>query len=236
MENLYEREDRVVSEAEALLASPDPGSRVTPERYGELLAEYRKLLGQTRRLVKMADLMQFRLSRLSGELKRMSRIDVLTELYNRRCFNEVFQREWDAALRDRSVLSVIMIDVDRFKKYNDRYGHITGDVCLQEIARALRAGIRRPRDILARYGGEEFVVLLPETDRPGAVRVAEQLIESVRALNLPHAASAGIGRVSISAGVAEARPEAGANPSGLLNAADEALYRAKAAGRDRWSE
>jgi diguanylate cyclase (GGDEF)-like protein len=234
VENIYEREDRVVAEAEALMASS--GFVLTPERYGELLGEYRKLLRQTRRMVRISDRMQAELSRLSEELKRMSRIDALTGLYNRRCFNELFQREWNGAVRAGSILSVIMIDVDFFKRYNDHYGHIPGDVCLQDIAGALTEGIRRPRDLLARYGGEEFVVLLPETDQGGAIRVAENLIDKVRGLAIPHAMSPDIRRVSISAGVADARPKEGANSGEVLNAADEALYRAKAAGRDRWSE
>ena len=151
-------------------------------------------------------------------------------------FNELFRKEWDAAVRAGTSLAVLMIDVDFFKKYNDTYGHIMGDSCLQSVAAALREGVKRPRDTIARYGGEEFVVILPETEREGAVHVAGLLIENVRARNIPHLAAPETGIVSVSVGVACARPGPEARPEELLNASDEALYRAKTAGRNRWSE
>ncbi len=235
MENIYEREDAIVDGAEELLASAGRNS-LAPEHYAALLDEYRKLLKQTRRMVKMSDMMQSERNRLSKKLEHMSTVDVLTDLYNRRFFNELFRKEWDSAVRAGTSLAVLMVDVDFFKKYNDTYGHIMGDSCLQSVAAALREGVKRPRDIIARYGGEEFVVILPETDRNGAVHVAEQLLENVRAQNVPHIAAPETGVVTISVGVACARPGTDARPEELLNASDEALYRAKTTGRNRWSE
>lgn len=232
--NLFEGEDLVIAAAETVLKDAGANGTLPSGEYGKLLNEYRKLVKQTRRVVRMSDLMQSELNRVSHKLKRMSIIDVLTDLYNRRFFNEYFQREWDSAVRSGTALAVLMIDVDFFKKYNDFYGHLMGDSCLQSIAAALKNSIKRPRDTIARYGGEEFVVLLPETDRSGAITVAENLLESVRALAIPHVMSPDIGIISISIGVAVGHPTRDDNQSELLNAADEAMYRAKAGGRDRW--
>lgn len=234
MNTIFEGEDQIIAGAEALLSSVKPCGTVSAGDYGELLDEYRKLLKQVRRVVRMSDLMQSELNRLSRKLEHMSTVDALTDLYNRRFFNEFFQKEWDSAIRSGTSLSILMIDVDLFKKYNDFYGHLMGDTCLQSIAGALKEVIKRPRDTIARYGGEEFVALLPETDRPGATTVAENLLENVRNLNIPHAMSPDIGRISISIGVAVGHPTQDDNPADLLNAADEALYRAKDLGRDRW--
>lgn len=235
MENIYEREDAIVGGAQELLASAGRNA-IAPEHYAALLDEYCKLLKQTRRMVKMSDMTQSELNRLSRKLEHMSGTDALTDLCNRRFFNELFRKEWDSAVRAGTSLAVLMIDVDFFKKFNDTYGHIMGDSCLQSVAAALREGVKRPRDTIARYGGEEFVVILPETEREGAVHVAGLLIENVRARNIPHLAAPETGIVSVSVGVACARPGPEARPEELLNASDEALYRAKTTGRNRWSE
>lgn len=236
MDSIFEGEAQVISKGESLLASPDSLDTLPAVFYRELLDEYRKLLKQICRMVRMSDLMQSELNRLSRKLEQMSTIDALTELYNRRFFNGYFQKEWDSAIRTETALSVLMIDVDFFKKYNDRYGHLMGDKCLHSIAGVLKQAIKRPRDTLARYGGEEFVVLLPETDGAGAITVAENLLENVRSLAIPHAKSPDIGIISVSIGIAVGHPTPEDTPGKLLNSADEALYRAKSAGRDQWCD
>ncbi|MFG6416963.1 diguanylate cyclase [Roseateles sp. DC23W] len=161
-------------------------------------------------------------------LRELAFVDGLTGVHNRRHFDERFSAEASRAQRTRAHLSVILADVDHFKRYNDALGHLAGDDCLRRIAAALRACLRRPTDLLARYGGEEFVCLLPDTDLAGAIGVAQLMEDRVRALALPHPATEGA--VTISLGVA-----AGHQGKDLVEMADKALYLAKAAGRGRVS-
>jgi diguanylate cyclase (GGDEF)-like protein len=171
------------------------------------------------------------------QLDNFAHIDGLTGIANRRRFDEVLEREWQAASRSRSRLSVVMVDVDRFKAYNDRYGHQAGDSCLHHVAQALYGVPNRATDLVARYGGEEFVILLPATDAEGAARIAERGRADIQALALEHAGNpSGGGHVSISAGVATLVPPDDAAPAGsqaLVAEADAALYEAKRTGRNR---
>ncbi|WP_395703798.1 diguanylate cyclase [Aquabacterium sp.] len=178
------------------------------------------------------------LKRQSDLLRRMAFIDGLTGLYNRRHFDERLQQEWLRAQRNGTPLSLLLIDLDGFKRYNDRYGHPAGDDCLRRVAQALALGLLRPADLLARYGGEEFAAILPETDAAGALALAQRLGQLVQALALPHADSpAGLPVVSVSIGVASRPAAAPGEPAGpqseLLARADRQLYRAKAEGRAR---
>jgi diguanylate cyclase (GGDEF)-like protein len=165
-------------------------------------------------------------------LSPLARTDGLTGLANRRTFDETLESEWRRALRTQQVLSLLMIDLDHFKAFNDRYGHQRGDACLQLVAAALQAQTRRPGDLAARYGGEEFVLLLPAADPQKALLMADLVQTSIRALMLRHEASEA-GFVTVSIGAASAVPEAGSHPADLLRCADQRLYQAKAAGRDR---
>lgn len=166
-------------------------------------------------------------------LRELSATDGLTGIANRRAFDEALVREWERALRAGEPLSVVMADIDFFKRYNDRYGHLAGDACLRQVAAALKAGVRQGGDLAARYGGEEFVVVLPGADAAAARQVAESLRRRVEALALPHADNPGGAVVTISLGVATAQPTREQAPTGLVDRADQALYRAKAAGRNR---
>jgi len=161
-------------------------------------------------------------------LRELAFVDGLTGVHNRRHFDERFGAEARRAQRTRAPLAIVLADVDHFKRYNDALGHLAGDDCLRRVAAALRTCLRRPTDLLARYGGEEFVSLLPDTDLAGAIGVAQLMEDTVRALALPHPGVAG--PVTISLGVA-----AGTQEPGLVEAADRALYLAKAAGRGRVS-
>jgi diguanylate cyclase (GGDEF) domain len=229
--NLFFKEDEVCKEAERLLLEDIFSSTVDSEHYRVLFKEYKKLLKQMRRMVKMSDLMQNELKILSHKLELMSSIDSLTGLYNRRYFNEVYQKEWLSASRSQVSLAALMLDIDNFKKYNDTYGHLRGDKCLQAVAEAVRKAVKRPRDMVARYGGEEFVIILAETDARGALFIAEQAQTNVRELEIEHSSSS-IKIVSISIGVAAMIPYHKNHPEELLNMADEALYQSKAKGRN----
>ena len=164
--------------------------------------------------------------------ERLAHVDELTGIPNRRNFEEIFEREATRARRIGRRLALLMIDVDLFKEFNDRYGHIAGDACLQQIAATIAQVLRRPTDLAARYGGEEFVVLLPETELSGAIGVAELLRSSIAALGIPHGGST-LGMVSVSVGCASGTPRGNTERQQLIEAADAALYRAKHAGRNR---
>lgn len=166
-------------------------------------------------------------------LAALATTDGLTGVANRRQFDTTLQNECDRARRSKAPLSLIMLDIDFFKKYNDHYGHQAGDECLQDVAQALRATINRPTDLVARYGGEEFAVILPGTALEDACTIAQKLSAAIGALDRPHANSP-LGRVTISLGVAVLSPEQDHDATRLLSHADTALYAAKTAGRNRF--
>ncbi len=169
------------------------------------------------------------------ELTRLSSVDGLTGIANRRRFDESLGREWRRASRAQTPLSLVIVDVDCFKPFNDNYGHQVGDECLKAVARTLEQKLRRPTDLVARYGGEEFAAVLPDTGLEGAFGVAELMRDGVESLAITHRFSVAANVVTISAGVASMVPSR-ADENGfvrLLKAADDALYRAKDSGRNR---
>ncbi len=171
------------------------------------------------------------LEEANNKLEALSNTDGLTGIANRRWFDHVLEQEWNRAWRAGKPLALILIDVDHFKHFNDCYGHLAGDGCLRELARALTRGERRAGRLVARYGGEEFVVLLPDTWGHEALETARHIRHEARALALPHAETAQ-GIVTISLGVASLRPSRDYVSEDLVRQADLALYRAKNAGRD----
>ena len=166
-------------------------------------------------------------------LRRLSTTDELTGSANRRAFDLFLDEEWRRALRDRRQISLMMIDVDFFKKYNDRYGHLKGDACLKSVANVLEGIDRRPGDKVARFGGEEFVVVLSSVDNQHAVSIAEKIRMDVEALGIPHEKSDINAYVTISIGVVSIVPQQNMSPVDVIKLADEALYRAKGEGRNR---
>ncbi len=166
-------------------------------------------------------------------LKNFAVTDGLTGLTNRRNFDIALVNEWKACSRSKQKLSLIFIDIDFFKNYNDNYGHQNGDDCLKGVAALLWMNIKRPRDIVARYGGEEFVVLLPETDSKGAIRLAEQIRKSIEELRMTHEFSDALDIVTISLGAATLLPTKERKYSDLVRLADIALYKAKNNGRNK---
>ncbi len=180
------------------------------------------------RLAKANDELQI----MNDELAKISVTDELTGIANRRCFEQALESEWNRARREGQLLGVIMADVDRFKAFNDTYGHQEGDTCLHQVAQAMSACLQRSSDLVARYGGEEFIMLLPGLDTRQTEQLARRLLEAVRALEIPHSeAPAGI--VTVSLGVACLLPDASTHPDRLIGLADNALYAAKSAGRNQ---
>jgi diguanylate cyclase (GGDEF)-like protein len=184
---------------------------------------------------------QLRVKHMADELRRTATTDGLTGVANRRQFDVSLEREWLRAKRSGEPVSLLMIDVDHFKMYNDLYGHPQGDTCLCRVTEALRSACKRPADLLARYGGEEFMILLPQTPRQGAKHMAQQVLDAVNALAIFHENSQTTHYVTVSIGIGcfddastcWASPAHGLRASDLVEAADKALYSAKQAGRAR---
>jgi len=190
---------------------------------------------------------QLRVKCMADELRRSATVDVLTGIANRRRLDETLEREWLRSRRSREPLALVLVDVDYFKLYNDRYGHPAGDVCLHQVAQALTGACLRPGDLVARYGGEEFALVLPQTPLLGAEFVARRILDAVETLGIPHESSTVARHVTVSAGVACYDQTSGVirvaprNPTDspqdsirrLLVAADAALYLAKGSGRGR---
>jgi len=193
----------------------------------KLKAEMDAVKERERRLTELAK----ELEEKNRILERFSFIDGLTGVANRRLFDRILENEWKRALRGLYPLSLIMIDIDFFKAFNDTYGHLKGDDCLRMVAEALNKIIKRSSDLIARYGGEEFAVILPDTDEQNAFRLAEAMRNEVEALNIPHVNS-DINRVTISLGVATLIPHKDLDMAYLVSLADKALYHAKQEGRN----
>jgi diguanylate cyclase (GGDEF)-like protein len=173
------------------------------------------------------------LRRANAELEFMANSDSLTKIGNRRRFEAFLSNEWNRALRSKSELSLVLLDIDHFKLYNDTYGHQTGDECLQRVAEALADAINRPTDLVARFGGEEFAIVLGGTDSIGARQIAAMAIENVNQMFIPHLSSSTSEFLTISAGIGTIVPGFEKSESELIRAADSALYRAKKDGRNR---
>ncbi len=173
------------------------------------------------------------LKRQRDHLQRLSAVDGLTGISNRRAFADYLDKEWRGAIRQHAPISLLMADIDDFKQFNDAYGHLAGDECLRKVAAALAEAVMRPADMVARFGGEEFAVILPDTGANEATLVAERLLTSVRRLGLPHQHSRAGTYVTLSFGLVAARPERGMESAELIEMADRLLYQAKAEGRNR---
>ncbi len=193
---------------------------------------------QKEQLRKQAEVLQekvdelMRLRELNSKLEHLSSIDVLTGISNRRSFEEKIKAEWKRAIRSKTMISLIMIDIDHFKEFNDYYGHQAGDRCLEKVAKAIVSSTQRPADLVARYGGEEFVVVLPESDRDGAVFVAERIRSQVESLAIRHEHSSVSPYVTVSLGTATLFPQSQNSVEELIYRADRALFQAKYLGRN----
>lgn len=169
---------------------------------------------------------------VQNELLKLASIDPLTGIANRRQFSQIYDTQWLSAIRNQKSLAIIMVDIDFYKSYNDNYGHQLGDQTLYAIATEISEHLSRPNDLVARYGGEEFIVLLPETDIQGAMHIGQELLTQIKAQRIPHEFSSVNNIITVSAGVASVIPNKTINQASLIKRADDAMYLAKASGRD----
>ncbi|HEY9862042.1 MAG TPA: PleD family two-component system response regulator [Candidatus Obscuribacterales bacterium] len=188
---------------------------------------------RVKRLIQQSQLYR-QLESANQVLQRLASVDGLTQLANRRCFDEHLYQQWQRLTREQAPLSLILCDIDCFKSYNDTYGHQVGDNCLHQVAKTISSCAKRPTDLAARYGGEEFALILPNTESSGGIKVAQDIQFKVRTLQLPHISSQVSDCVTLSLGIATMIPPVNSNPSTLVTAADKALYQAKAAGRNQY--
>jgi len=176
---------------------------------------------------------QRQLEALNLKLHQQTVVDGLTNIMNRRGFDEAYANEWRRAQREKTPLALIMADIDSFKLYNDNMGHLAGDDCLKAVASMLKETLKRPSDLVARYGGEEFIIMLSNTDVAGAAAVAEKIRSRVEEAQLVYSASDGEAIITISAGVAAVIPSKGQSPEHLIEIADQAMYQAKKNGKNQ---
>ncbi|WP_321491798.1 sensor domain-containing diguanylate cyclase [uncultured Desulfobacter sp.] len=232
---LFEAEE--VHRYRAQIATQDGRTEEVLARARVIKNDKERYVGYYGFLINISDLKnaEDKLLKLNQQLQRISRVDGLTDIPNRRCFDEYLDREWKRMARNKQNLSIILCDIDFFKVYNDTYGHQAGDECLQKVAKAIESMARRPADLSARYGGEEFVVVLPETGIEDALTISENIRFKVATLKIPHENSKVRKYVSLSLGIASVVPDPTQvnGPEMLVGMADQALYRAKEGGRNR---
>ena len=223
--------DKAVSNVEAVRN----GAVFDFEDYAKLTEEYGHLLVEHRRSIIISDTTTIELYESNIDLTDKVYIDPLTGLYNRRFLEDSLNRLTLSLLRSGGVLSVMMIDIDYFKNYNDTYGHGEGDTCLKIVAEAIDNTLLRPDDFVARYGGEEFTVILPHTDVSGSRFIAERILKSVRDRNIPHESSDAANHVTVSIGLTTIYEKYSQNGDDYLNQADRALYHSKKNGRNKYT-
>jgi len=195
----------------------------------KLLAQAEEMDKKNRELTETRRQLEHR----NRDLERISALDTLTQIANRRRFDTVLRQEWRRSARDESPLSLVFCDIDYFKRFNDTYGHQAGDECLVRVAQAMEETLNRPADLVARYGGEEFIALLVDTGLEGARMLAERMRSRVEGLNVEHRASGVASHLTVSLGVASIVPKPAVRPEDLVDRADRALYAAKEGGRNR---
>jgi diguanylate cyclase (GGDEF)-like protein len=245
--DLFEHEQKILSRAEEYLEDIRKGRLFDKEHlsinehlsiieeFTSLANEYRKLLKLIRSSTHISDRTSTVLLKSNLELEDKVHLDALTGIYNRWFIEDNFKHIIKSLSRARASLCIMMIDVDFFKRYNDIYGHSRGDDCLKAIAKALFRTVERTDDFVVRYGGEEFVIILPYTDEAGAESIAVKLVESVRALRIPHEQSDAADHVTISIGVTAVKVVFGHNYMDYVRQADEALYMSKQTGRNKYT-
>lgn len=234
-DSLFFEEKMLIEDAKAYLKTIPDQDTVSKERYETLLREYRNLLLQTVHITKVSDLMTNGLNSEKQSLAERVNLDELTGLYNKRHLIASLTNYYKDAMRSNTPLAALFIDVDFFKKYNDCYGHVMGDICLASVAKALKRSTMRPFDFTARYGGEEFFILLPCVDEEGAMTVAKRIIANVRDLEIEHKDSEVSDYLTVSIGATSAKlsPTTVYTMDDLVKTADAAMYLSKTEGRNR---
>lgn len=246
--DIFRKEKEIIKDAEEFVVNYDNSNEILYRKYKNLLKKYKDLLKQIEYIIKISDNYQLELieakdklkkeieerKKAEKELKEISTRDQLTGLYNRREFEKTIKKEWRNSIRKAAPISIIMIDIDNFKEFNDNYGHLAGDNCLQKVSKVMQNTLKRPRDFVARYGGEEFVAVLPDTDKEGASHVAEELRKNIENAKIPHKYSSVSDFVTVSLGAATTNQADLLVYEELLDEADSALYKAKENGRNRY--
>jgi len=203
-----------------------------PIHWAVLRQRVRRLIHRAQ-LQRQLEIVNQQLEEANLALQRLVMIDELTQVANRRRFDEYLNLEWRRLAREQQPLSLIFCDIDYFKLYNDTYGHQVGDECLRRVAQVMEETVYRPADLVARYGGEEFAIILPNTSLQGAAHVTESILAALKAVAIPHAKSITSSQVTLSYGVASMIPCCKLSPTTLVEIADQLLYQAKQTGRDR---
>jgi diguanylate cyclase (GGDEF)-like protein len=229
MEDLFDFEQNILDDA--LVHAAITGD----EKYEELAGEYGRLLRQLRRATKVSDRATITLNNSRYDLLDKVHYDALTGIYNRRYMMDSLKRVIKSLSRSKGVLSVLMIDVDFFKKYNDTYGHSEGDYCLKAVAVAISKAMMRPDDYVVRYGGEEFMVILPNTDECGAKFLAEKILENISTRKIPHSASEVSDCITVSIGITTTAVKNSHTVDDYIKQADKALYKSKQNGRNQYT-
>lgn len=233
MDDLFEREIAVLTRAKNFLNGLENAPDNYYNEFVNMTLEYESLLRQIRLMVRCSDLTALGLNTDKLNLLDKVNIDELTGIYNRRFMDENLKRYLKFLSRSSGSISVLMLDIDFFKKYNDTYGHAAGDVCLQKVAKVLQTSVKRAEDFVARYGGEEFIVVLSNTAGKNAIYVAEKILRNIRELKIPHENSDIADYVTISIGITSAVTKYTQTPQQYIERADAALYHSKSQGRDR---
>ena len=233
--DLFAEEQKVLDEAAEHIKMVESGAQPDFTQFVSLAKEYERMLRQIRKATRFSDRTTGGLFRVNIELADKVHLDELTGIYNRRYMEESLRRYIKTLSRSDGILSIMMIDIDFFKKYNDAYGHSDGDICLRDIAQTLTGCVTREDDFVARYGGEEFAVILPHTDENGAHLTANRILEAVRARDIEHRQSSVAEHVTVSIGVTTVKAKHTHNPNDYIKRADKALYTSKHEGRDRYT-
>lgn len=233
MATVFFQEEMILRKAEEILGNGEIETQKDKLLYENLLQEYNNLLIQMKRVIRISDKIGGQLSSVLHSIDEMAKIDYLTNLYNRRYFDELLDREWGNAIKIGSHLSVLMMDVDRFKCYNDTYGHLEGDKTLQKITQAMQEALKEKFSFIARYGGEEFVVLLPDTNFEEAKAFGDKVRLAVKNLNIIIDKEKSNESVTISVGIASNEDKSIKCAKDLIDCADKALYCAKELGKNR---
>jgi diguanylate cyclase (GGDEF)-like protein len=234
--DLFADEQRVYSNAVSHVNDVRKGAPYSFEKFEALAHEYGRLLKHLRRVTKISDRTTVDLHTSNLDLIDKVHYDALTGIYNRRYMEESLKRIIKLLSRSAGVLSILVLDIDCFKKYNDTYGHDAGDTCLKSIAETLSNCLMREDDFMARYGGEEFVIVLPNTDEQGAQVTADRLFEKVQELGIPHEKSAVAGCVTVSlGGTTVTKVQHSHKVEDYIRCADKALYMSKHNGRNRYT-
>ena len=234
--DLFENEQRIYDNALNRIAEIGEGAQFDFVEFAEITKEYGTLLKQLRQATRLADKTTIDVPESNVELTDQVQYDVLTGIYNRRYIEDNLKRIIKTIVRSGGgLLSVLKIDIDFFKKYNDAYGRNEGDVCLKSVAKILAASVMRPDDFAARYDGEQFVVVLPNTDENGARVMAEKILNNVRTCGVPHTQSEVADYVTVSVGATTAHMDLAFDGDDYIRRADEALYMAKGNGRNQYT-